>query len=105
MGGAIEPRRAEATAFPHRGARWLINVPGQWSGPGTTRGRGRLGPRHLRGARPFLAGGAYSNFMEDDETTRRRAAYGDDAAAAGRSRAVTTPTTCSRLNQNIAPRP
>ena len=34
MGGAIGRVPADATAFPHRDARWLINVPAQWARPG-----------------------------------------------------------------------
>jgi hypothetical protein len=36
MGGAIRRVPDDATAFPHRSASWLINIPGQWADPADT---------------------------------------------------------------------
>ena len=50
LGGAIIRVAPEATAFPHRDAGWLINVPASWRSPDGHRQRGAVGPGHVRRA-------------------------------------------------------
>ena len=103
MGGAIRHVPARATAFPHRDARWLINVPGQWRDPAET-GREVAWVRETFAAlTPHLSGGAYSNFMEGDETEAAGVAYGETLARLARVKAAYDPDNVFRLNQNVAP--
>ena len=48
LGGAITRVAPEATAFPHRDAGWLINIPASWRSPGDTDKEVQLGPGHVR---------------------------------------------------------
>src|ERR1700743_2761136 len=80
MGGAIGDVPATDTAFPHRDARWLINMPAQWSDPSHTEAEIAWVRETYTRLAPHLSGGAYSNFMEGDEVHAADAAYGDTLA-------------------------
>ena len=107
MGGAIDRVAPETTAFEHRGSRWLINVPGQWTDPADS-GREIAWVRESFAAlAPHLAGGAYSNFMDDDETDAAARAYGEGATLArlAEVKRAYDPENVFARNQNIAPAP
>jgi FAD binding domain/Berberine and berberine like len=103
MGGAISRVPADATAFPHRDARWLINVPGQWADPAHTSLEVAWVRDTYAALRPFLADGAYSNFMEDDEDDPAGSAYGATLARLAQIKGRYDPGNVFRLNQNILP--
>jgi hypothetical protein len=103
MGGAIRRVPADATAFPHRDARWLINVPGQWADPQHTELEIAWVRDTYAALRPFLAGGAYSNFMEDDDEDAAGSAYGSTLARLAEVKGRYDPDNVFRLNQNILP--
>jgi hypothetical protein len=103
MGGAIGRVPAGATAFPHRDARWLINVPGQWADPEHTELEVAWVRDTYAALRPFLAGGAYSNFMEDDDEDPAGSAYGATLARLAEVKGRYDPGNVFRLNQNIRP--
>lgn len=103
MGGAIDRVPSGATAFPHRGSRWLINVPGQWTEP-------QDGPAEVAWVRdsfaalkPHLSGGAYVNFMDDDESDAASRAYGSTLERLAAVKATYDPGNVFSLNQNITP--
>ncbi len=105
MGGAIDRVEPSATAFPHRGARWLVNVPAQWADPDAN-----VAAREVAWVRdtfsalePHLAGGAYSNFMEDDETLGADRAYGPTLDRLTELKLTYDPDNVFSLNQNIQP--
>jgi FAD/FMN-containing dehydrogenase len=105
MGGAIDRVPPSDTAFPHRGARWLVNVPAQWADPNAD-----VAAREVAWVRdtfsalePHLAGGAYSNFMEDDETLGADRAYGPTLARLTELKLIYDPDNVFSLNQNIQP--
>jgi hypothetical protein len=103
MGGAIDRVDAAASAFPHRGSRWLVNVPAQWadSDPEVAAREVAWVRDTFAALEPHLAGGAYSNFMEDDETLDR--AYGPTLARLAELKATYDPDNVFSLNQNIHP--
>jgi FAD/FMN-containing dehydrogenase len=104
MGGAIRRVAPEATAFPHRAASWLINVPASWRSPVDT-GREISWVRETFAAlRPLCSGGAYVNFMDGDEQASGQVAYGATLRRLQAVKAVYDPENIFRLNQNIAPR-
>jgi FAD/FMN-containing dehydrogenase len=104
MGGAIDRVAPEATAFPHRGARWLVNVPGQWSDPADTEAERAWVRDTFSALAPFLTGGAYSNFMDDDEPDASATAYGGWLSRLAAIKSTYDPENVFRLNQNILPR-
>jgi FAD/FMN-containing dehydrogenase len=103
MGGAINDTPAGETAFPHRDARWLINVPAQWSEPGETARELAWCRTTFTALEPHLSGGAYANFMEGDEHDAAGAAYGELQDRLARIKAEYDPANVLRLNQNIRP--
>jgi hypothetical protein len=57
MGGAIRQVAPQATAFPHRNASWLINIPASCRTAQADRAGDPLGPGHVRGVAAALRGG------------------------------------------------
>jgi FAD/FMN-containing dehydrogenase len=105
LGGAVGRIPEDATAYPHRDARFLLNVHGRWHDPSQDEG-GRAWTREVfRAAEPYATGGVYANFMPGEEEGRVRAAYGP---AYGRLRRLKTrydPGNLFRLNPNVSPGP
>jgi FAD/FMN-containing dehydrogenase len=103
MGGAIRHVPVADTAFPHRDARWLINMPAQWSDPADSPAEIAWVRETYAALQPFLSGGAYSNFMEDDEADAAGSAYGETLGRLAQIKAEYDPDNVFRLNQNITP--
>jgi FAD/FMN-containing dehydrogenase len=103
MGGAIRDVPVADTAFPHRDARWLINMPAQWVDPADTDAEVAWVRETYAALQPFLSGGAYSNFMEDDEADAAGSAYGETLGRLARIKGEYDPDNLFHLNQNIAP--
>ncbi len=103
LGGAIRDVPNDATAFPHRDARWLINIAGQWREPGATEDEIAWVRDTFATLEPHLSGGAYSNFMADDDGQAATVAYGSTLARLREIKAIYDPDNVLRLNQNIEP--
>ncbi len=103
LGGAIDRVPADASAYPHRGARWLINIAGQWSDPATTAAEIAWVRDTFAALEPHLSGGAYSNFMEGDEAGAAGVAYGPTLGRLRQIKSVYDPENVFRRNQNILP--
>jgi FAD/FMN-containing dehydrogenase len=103
LGGAIRNVAGHATAFPHRDARWLINIAGQWHDPGATDDEIAWVRDTFAALEPHLTGGAYSNFMEDDDAEAASVAYGSTLARLQQIKAIYDPDNVFHLNQNIEP--
>jgi FAD/FMN-containing dehydrogenase len=102
MGGAIARVPVLATAFPHRDAAWLLNIPATWLAPDDDAREIAWVRESYAAIAPHLAPGTYVNFMDGDE--------GVDGGAFGatldRLRTVKRrydPGNVFRLNQNIRP--
>jgi FAD/FMN-containing dehydrogenase len=103
MGGAIRRVASEATAFPHRDAGWLLNVPASWHDEADSDYEiGWVRDTHAAIV-PHASGGAYSNFMDDDETDNGHVAYGATLRRLQAVKAEWDPDNVFRLNQNIRP--
>ncbi len=104
LGGAIRDVPNDATAFPHREARWLINIAGQWRDPAATDDEIAWVRGTFAALEPHLTGGAYSNFMADgDDHGAAAVAYGPTLARLRAVKAEYDPDNVFRLNQNIEP--
>jgi hypothetical protein len=103
MGGAIRRVAPQATAFPHRNAAWLINIPASWRTAAQTEREVAWVRDTFAALRPLCAGGAYVNFMDRDEPAAAGAAYGATEHRLRAVKAVYDPDNVFRLNQNIAP--
>jgi FAD/FMN-containing dehydrogenase/trans-aconitate methyltransferase len=103
LGGAIARVDPQATAFPFRQARWLINIPATWR-DATDDEREIAWARATHAAvRPFLTEGTYVNFMGDDEEAGVAGAYGRTIERLQQVKARYDPDNVFRLNQNITP--
>lgn len=103
MGGAITDPPPDSTAFAHRRARWLINVPAQWQSAEHSEREVTWCRETFDVIAPHLTGGAYSNFMEGDERDAAGTAYGRLQDRLARIKATYDPDNVLRLNQNIRP--
>jgi FAD/FMN-containing dehydrogenase len=103
LGGAITRVAPEATAFPHRDAGWLINIPASWRSPGDTDKEVLWVRDTFAALRPVCSGGAYVNFMDHDEQAADQVAYGGTLRRLQEVKAAYDPGNVFRLNQNITP--
>ena len=93
---------ADATAYPHRGATWLVNVPASWTDPADTEREKAWVRDTFAAARPFLDGGSYSNFMDRDAEDPD-AAYGSTLRRLRAVKRAWDPENVFHLNQNVRP--
>jgi FAD/FMN-containing dehydrogenase len=103
MGGAINDAPTSSAAFPHRDARWLVNIPAQWREASDDQAEIAWRRETYTALEPHLSGGAYSNFMEGDEGDAASTAYGEMRSRLERIKATFDPENVFSLNQNIRP--
>ena len=103
LGGAIARVEADATAFPFRQPRWLVNIPATWRDAADDESETAWARATYAAVRPYLSEGGYVNFMGDDEDDDTAAAYGRTIERLQRIKAVYDPDNVFRLNQNIEP--
>jgi FAD/FMN-containing dehydrogenase len=103
MGGAISRVEQDATAFPFRGARWLINIPATWRDASDDEREIAWARGTYAAVKPHLSEGNYVNFMGDDADDTAEGAYGRTLQRLREVKAVYDPENVFRLNQNIAP--
>lgn len=103
LGGAIRRVAPEATAFPHRDATWLVNIPATWEDPALDSEEIAWVRRSFAAIEPHLTGGKYVNFMGGDEEEETGGAYGATLRRLRSVKRVYDPDNVFRLNQNIAP--
>jgi FAD/FMN-containing dehydrogenase len=103
LGGATSRVAIDATVFPHRDAKFVMNVHTRWRDPADEQ-------RSISWARQLFAetashatGGVYVNFMPEDETDRVAGAYGPNYARLAALKAKYDPGNLFRLNQNVRP--
>jgi FAD/FMN-containing dehydrogenase len=104
QGGAIARVAPDATAFPHRGAGWLINIPAMWEDPAETDAEVAWARSAYAAFEPHLMPGRYVNFMDDDEARSSTDAYGATYQRLVAVKRTYDPDNVFRLNQNISPR-
>jgi FAD/FMN-containing dehydrogenase len=103
MGGATRKVAADATAYRHRDAEFIVNVHGRWE-EASDDDKCIAWCRDLfNAATPFATGGVYVNFMTEEEDKRVRAAYGDSYDRLVELKQKYDPNNLFRLNQNISP--
>jgi FAD/FMN-containing dehydrogenase len=104
MGGAIRRVAPEATAFPHRDAAWLLNIPAIWQTTAEDESEIAWVRSAFAALEPHLTGGKYVNFMDTDEDAAVIAAYGSTLERLQAVKRWYDPDNVFRLNQNIVPR-
>jgi FAD/FMN-containing dehydrogenase len=103
MGGATNRVAADATAYTHRDAEFIMNVHGRWSEASDDDKVISWCRNLFDQATPFATGGVYVNFMTEEETERVREAYGGVYDRLVQLKNTYDPKNVFRLNQNIKP--
>ena len=103
MGGATNRVPADATAYRHRDAEFILNVHGRWDDAREDDLCVSWARELFQAAEPFATGGVYVNFMTEEEDDRVQSAYGDAYTRLAQLKAKYDPSNFFRLNQNIRP--
>lgn len=103
VGGATNRVPADATAYRHRDAEFIMNVHGRWEDPNADERRIAWCRGLFDAATPYATGGVYVNFMAEGEAQRVKAAYGDSYEKLVELKRKYDPSNMFRLNQNIKP--
>jgi FAD/FMN-containing dehydrogenase len=103
LGGASSRIPAEATAYPHRDANFVMNVHTRWRDRRNERAAIAWTRGLFEATRAHATGGVYVNFMPDDEIERVPGAYGSNYARLAAVKAKYDPDNLFRLNQNVRP--
>ena len=103
MGGAQARVAADATAYPHRDAAYVMNVHTRWETAAADESCVAWARGLFDESARFATGGVYINFMPADETDRVGSAYGATWDRLVALKAKYDPTNLFRVNQNIRP--
>ena len=102
LGGAINEKAVDATAYPHRDAEFLMNLHTRWEDPADD-DRCIAWARELYEAMtPHATGGVYVNFVPE-EVGEERAAYRENYERLAELKAEWDPDNLFRQNQNVEP--
>ena len=96
---------ADALAYRHRDAKFVLNVHGRWDKPTDDEKCINWARAFFQASAPFASAGAYVNFMTEEEDDRIAAAYGDNYARLTEVKRRYDPMNVFHLNQNIRPSP
>jgi FAD/FMN-containing dehydrogenase len=103
LGGEANRVAADATAYAHREAKYVMNVHGRWDEATQDADCISWSRDFFEAATPYAMGGVYVNFMTGDESDRVTAAYGSNYERLARVKQEYDPDNLFHLNQNIRP--
>jgi FAD/FMN-containing dehydrogenase len=104
LGGAVNRKPADATAYPHRDVEFIVNVHTRWQTAAEDEKCIGWARNLYDKMTPFATGGVYVNFMPGDEPGRvQSGAYGSNYAKLAKLKAKYDPKNLFRTNQNITP--
>ena len=104
LGGQVNRRAADATAYPHRNVEYIMNVHTRWSDASQDKTCIAWARDLFDRTAKHATGGVYVNFMPEDEKGRIRAgAYGPNFDRLAKLKTKYDPENLFRMNQNIAP--
>jgi FAD/FMN-containing dehydrogenase len=102
LGGAVKRVAADATAYPHRAADFLVNMTTRWEDPSDDRRCIDWTRRYFDAVAPFATGGTYVNLISEG-AGEESMAYKENYQRLARLKAEWDPTNLFRMNQNVAP--
>ncbi|BAY14070.1 FAD-binding oxidoreductase [Calothrix sp. NIES-2098] len=103
IAGASNRISADATAYYHRDAKFVLNVHGRWDDPAQDRICIAWAREFFQVSAPYASAGAYVNFMTEEEGDRVAAAYGANYERLLQIKRRYDPENIFHLNQNIKP--
>lgn len=102
--GAVHDVSADATAFAHRDATFVLNIVGIWENADEDAAGTAWVRDYYAAVHPFSGyAGGYTNFMAADDEERVRANYGDSFDRLARVKREWDPDNVFRRNQNVTP--
>ena len=105
VAGAANRVAADAMAYRHRDAKFVLNVHGRWDKRIDDERCIAWARAFFRASAPYASEGAYVNFMTEEESDRVAAAYGANYDRLAQIKKVYDPDNLFHLNQNIKPSP
>jgi len=103
IGGATTRPAPDSTAYPHRDAKFVMNVHGRWEDPADDKRCIGWARDYFNASAPFASGGVYVNFLTADEGDRVRSAYGPNYDRLAQVKRKYDADNLFRMNQNIEP--
>jgi FAD/FMN-containing dehydrogenase len=103
LDGAAGRVPADAMAYPHRDARFILNVHTRWRDRSDDQGFIGWARSFFEATAPYATGGVYVNFMSADEQDRVRAAYGANYNRLAALKAKYDPSNMFQVNLNVRP--
>jgi FAD/FMN-containing dehydrogenase len=103
IAGAPNRVAADAMAYGHRDARFVLNVHGRWDEATDDQKCIGWAREFFKASAPYASGGAYVNFMTAEEGDRVAAAYGSNYERLVEIKRRYDPENVFHLNQNIKP--
>jgi FAD/FMN-containing dehydrogenase len=102
LGGAINERPVEATAYPHRDAEFVMNLHTQWEDPEQDDECIAWARDMHEAMTPHATGGVYTNFVPEEDGDQR-AAYRENYDRLVEVKDKWDPENVFRLNHNVEP--
>jgi FAD/FMN-containing dehydrogenase len=103
ISGASNRISADATAYYHRDAQFVMNVHGRWDDVAHDETCIAWAREFFQTAAPYASAGGYVNFMTQEEGDRVAAAYGSNYDRLVQLKQRYDPENIFHLNQNIKP--
>jgi FAD/FMN-containing dehydrogenase len=101
IAGAANRVPADAMAYGHRDANFVLNVHGRWDDPSEDEACIGWARDFFNASQPYASTGAYINFMTEDETARVESAFGSNHGRLIEIKKKYDPENVFHLNQNI----
>jgi FAD/FMN-containing dehydrogenase len=101
--GAANRVPADATAYRHRDAKFVLNVHGRWNERTDDEQCIGWARAFFQASSPYASAGAYVNFMTEEESDRVTAAYGANYNRLTQIKKQYDPDNLFHVNQNIKP--
>jgi FAD/FMN-containing dehydrogenase len=103
LGGQASKVSPDATAYPHRDAKFVLNVHGRWDKASEDERCIQWAREFFKATTPYATGGVYVNFLTEEETNRVAAAYGPNFGRLAQVKAKYDRENLFRMNMNVKP--
>lgn len=103
IAGAANRVSADAMAYYHRDAKFVLNVHGRWDDAAHDEMGIAWAREFFQASAPYASAGAYVNFMTEEEGDRVAAVYGSNYDRLMQVKKRYDPENIFHLNQNIKP--